>query len=252
MSYTWLQTGGTPVTLNNPAFQKPTFTAPTVAAGAPPQVLTFSLVVSNGFASSGISTVSVTVVGASTPIVNAGAPQLVNSTATVTLSGSAIDPNGAAALPLKFQWKQTSGPAVVFTPTAANTASVSFTAPTMAPGQAAVTLGFTLTVTDSLATPLSGSATTSVTVQPLPDVIRITSAIYRLAKSRLDVTATSSVTNGVPVLTLRVSGSPDITMTYAGNGTYTVVGATVNPIPSVVTVVSSFGGSASSPLTALR
>ena len=49
LGYTWLQTGGPAVTLDNNAFARPTFTAPTVAAASPAVTLTFSLVVTNGF-----------------------------------------------------------------------------------------------------------------------------------------------------------------------------------------------------------
>ena len=44
LSYSWLQTGGPTVSLSDSGFVKPFFTAPTVAQGATPAVLTFSLV----------------------------------------------------------------------------------------------------------------------------------------------------------------------------------------------------------------
>ena len=249
LSFTWLQTGGPAVALSDSGFVRPFFTAPAVAPNSAPVVLTFSLVASNGFASSAISTVNVTVVGQTTPVVNAGANQLVTSASLVTLNGSATDPNGAAALPLSFQWAQTSGPGVKITN--ANSAAASFTAPTMVPGQAAVTLTFTLTVSDKLG--LKGSATTSVTVQPIPDTIRITAAVYKLSGSRLQVTATDSITNGVPVLTLHIPNNPDVIMTFDPTlQTYNVLSVTVNPMPASVTVTSSFGGAASSPITAIK
>jgi hypothetical protein len=250
LSYTWLQTGGPTVALNDSGYGKPYFTAPTVAAGATPVVLTFSLVASNGFASSAVSTVNVTVLGQKTPLVNAGNPQLASSATMVTLNGSAIDPNGAAALPLSFQWTQTGGPTVALTN--ANTSAASFTAPAMAQGQPAVTLTFQLTVIDKLG--MSGTATTQVTVQPIPDIVTITAATYKLSGSKLSVTATSSVTNGVPVLTVHIPGKPDVQMTFDPNAkTYSIVPSViVNPIPGSITVTSSFGGAASSPLTSIK
>jgi hypothetical protein len=249
LNYTWLQTGGPAVSLNDSGFVKPYFTAPVVAANAPSVVLSFSMVASNGFASSGISTVNITVVGPKNPVVNAGASQLVNSAAMVTLVGNAVDPNGSAGAPLAFQWKQTGGPVVTLTN--ASTGAASFTAPTMFVGQPAVTLTFLLTVTDNLG--LTASAPTTVTVNPIPDVVRITAAVYKTSGSRLQVTATDSITNGIPVLTLHIPASPDVLMTYDPTlQTYSVASVTVNPMPSSVTVTSSFGGAATSSLTAIK
>jgi hypothetical protein len=249
LNFTWLQTGGPTVRLSDSGFVQPFFTAPAVATGGAPVVLTFSLVAGNGYTTSGISTVSITVVGQRTPVVNAGAAQLVNSAALVTLAGSAMDPNGSKGLPLRFQWTQTGGPTVPLTnPTAA---AASFTAPAMAAGQAAITLTFKLTVSDALG--LSGSATTSVTVQPIPDVLTIINAVYRISGSRLQVTVGSSVTNGLPVLTLHVPGHPDVVMAFDPTlREYNVLQDIVNPIPSTITVTSSFGGSVSSPITRVK
>jgi hypothetical protein len=250
LSYTWLQTGGPTVALSDNGMVNPYFTAPTVPAGGSPVVLTFSLVASNGFASSLVSTVNVTVLGQTTPLVNAGAPQLVNSPAVVTLTGSAVDPNGASAQPLSYQWSQTGGPTIALTN--ANTATASFLAPTMTPGQPSITYTFKLTVTDKLG--MSGTATTQVTVQPVPDRITITAATYKLSGSKLSVTATDSITNGLPILTLHIPGHPDVQMTFDPTlQTYSVVPSViVNPIPASITVTSSFGGSASGVITAVK
>lgn len=59
LTYSWLQTAGTPVTLANAAAASASFTAPNVAAGAP-ETLTFQLTVSDGTASAS-DTVDVTV-----------------------------------------------------------------------------------------------------------------------------------------------------------------------------------------------
>jgi hypothetical protein len=242
LGYTWLQTGGPAVTLDNNAFARPTFTAPTVAAASPAVTLTFSLVVTNGFTTSPVVSVTVTVVGQGTPIVSAGAVQLVNSGASVTLTGSATNPGGGAA-GMTFLWSQTAGPAVTLT--GANTATATFTASTMTAGQPPQVLSFTLSATNAAG---SSTATTDVTVRPIPDTVTITTATWRVRRSSLTVTAASSVTNGNPVLTLHIPGHADVIMPFDPVGrTYTVV-VTVNPAPSTISVTSSFGGSAGSPV----
>lgn len=244
--YTWLQTDGTAIALQNNGFARPYFTAPAVPAGSLPLVLTFSLVVGNGFTTSAIDRVSVTVVGERTPVVSAGVSQIVNSGTSVTLSGSAVDPNGSAGLPLTYQWRQMAGPAVILA--GANGATASFTAPTIAAGQLPMNLEFQLTVTDNLG--LSAVSSTTVMVQSIPDVVTITSAIWRLAQSKLHVNARSSVGGGLPVLTLHVPGQTDIIMSYDQIlGGYGVIVNLPNPGASTITVTSSYGGSAGSPVT---
>ncbi len=74
------------------------------------------------------------------PAVEAGPPQSVASGATVSLTGTGSDAQGAVT----YQWTQLSGPAVTLSN--ANTANASFTAPTVSSG---TPLLFRLTVTDS-------------------------------------------------------------------------------------------------------
>jgi hypothetical protein len=251
LNYTWLQTAGTPtVTLNDSGLAHPFFTAPSLPAGTSSATLTFSLVVDNGFASSSVSNVTVTVLGQKAPIVNAGASQTANPSSAVKLTGSATDPSGSAGQPLKYQWTQTGGPTVALS--AANTAAATFSTPAMTVGQAPLTLTFKLTVTNSLGA--SGTATTTVVVRPVPDTLAITSAIWKNAKSQLTVKATSSVTSGAPVLTLHIPQHADVVMVFDPSTKTYVAGAspagqlTVNPIPSTVSVTSSFGGTASAPV----
>jgi hypothetical protein len=135
--------------------------------------------------------------------------------------------------------------------TGANTSAPTFAAPALTLGQPAISYTFKLTVTDALG--LSGSATTNVTVKPLADRITITAAAYKLAGSKLSVTATDNIIGGAAVLTLHVQGQPDVVMTYDPTlQTYNVNAMIVNPIPSAVSVTSSFGGSAVSGLTSLK
>ncbi len=86
LSYIWTQTGGPPVALSSSTAQKPTFTAPTVAATT---ALSFSLVVSDGSLSSSAVTVSITV---DPPVV--GGPDI---TATGTITAFITKPTGGGS-----------------------------------------------------------------------------------------------------------------------------------------------------------
>ncbi|MBN1139508.1 MAG: DUF11 domain-containing protein, partial [Anaerolineae bacterium] len=118
LSYQWVQTDGTPVTLSNPATASPTFTAPATMG-----VLTFELTVTDPFGLQDSDTTTVTVANAA-PTADAGSPQTVHS-GTVTLDGSAsADADGDSLL---YEWEQIGGTSVTLSdPT---TASPTFTAP---------------------------------------------------------------------------------------------------------------------------
>ena len=135
LTYGWIQTGGTAVTLSSSTVPTPTFTAP--QSNGP---LTFSLVVTNSLnLVSTPDTVVVTVHQA--PIAAAGLDQIVPLGGMVTLDGSgSSDPDGE--LPLSYQWQQTSGTTVTLSDETA--VSPTFTAPT-----SVTDLIFTLTVTDN-------------------------------------------------------------------------------------------------------
>ncbi|HET7787855.1 MAG TPA: PKD domain-containing protein, partial [Myxococcales bacterium] len=165
VSYAWSQVSGTAVTLSSTAEKNPTFTAPALPSGQRPSALVFSLVASASTATSAASSVTVTVSPApaqhADPVANAGADQAVTSGAAVTLDGrGSVDPQGA---PLTFAWTQSSGAAVALT--GAGTSQPAFTAPTVADGSPAVTLVFSLVVSDSLAS--SAPASVIVTVNSL-------------------------------------------------------------------------------------
>lgn len=61
LTYAWVQTSGTPVTLSSTSAQRPTFTAPTLAIGEANAVITFALTVSDGVAVSVPDTITVSV-----------------------------------------------------------------------------------------------------------------------------------------------------------------------------------------------
>ncbi len=95
------------------------------------------------------------------PVADAGADQVVNPNALVTLDGSgSTDPDGD--LPLAYLWTQTGGPAVTLSD--ATAVQPTFTAPSDP-----TVLTFTLVVTDSL-----GLA------DPTPDEVVITVEGYRV------------------------------------------------------------------------
>ena len=244
LTLSWVQTGMgglAPVTLSDAIATTPTFRAPVVAPGDP-VALTFQLTATNNAQLSTTASVTITVSPALPPLAKAGLNQRVKINDLVHLDGSlSTDPNG---LPLTYVWLQVSGPAVVLT--GATTVAPSFTA-TAAPG----VLGFTLTVSNGL---LSSTATlVTVTVADQADVVTITGAEYRTGQQRLIITATSSVLDGTPVLMLQGYGpnNAGAQLITTGGGIYTL---TLNgvPQPTTVTVTSTFGGSATSPLTRLR
>ena len=165
LTYAWTQSSGTSVTLTGSATAAPSFTAPTLIAGAADAVLVFSLIVNDGVADSAADTVSITVQApANTPATaNAGADASVASAASVTLDGSGSNANDAGQT-LTYAWTQTAGTSVTLT--GAATAAPSFTAPTLAIGAANQTLTFSLVVNDGVADSLADTVDVTVTAPP--------------------------------------------------------------------------------------
>ena len=121
LTYTWVQTSGPSVTLDDPNAASPSFTAP---EGLVNSDITFELQVSDGENVSS-DTVTVTVnADNDAPSASAGQDLTVNENEPVTLTGSGVDPEGQG---LTYTWVQTSGPSVTLDDP--NAASPSFTAP---------------------------------------------------------------------------------------------------------------------------
>jgi hypothetical protein len=121
LTYAWTQLpGGPTVTLTGANTANPTFTSPDVKSAA---VLRFQLTVtSNGL--SAMDTVSVTVRADRAPSASAGENRMVDGRTSVTLSGSASDPESDA---ITYAWTQVEGPSVTLAGT--TTATPSFTSP---------------------------------------------------------------------------------------------------------------------------
>ncbi|RYG92741.1 hypothetical protein EU803_01140 [Loktanella sp. IMCC34160] len=161
LTYAWSQTGGTSVSLSSTTAAQPTFTAPTLAIGAVDDVLTFQLIVNDGFAPSVADVVQVTVTAPANtaPTADAGTDQLVASGANVTLDGTASDPNDAGQT-LSYLWSQTGGTTVTLSSTTA--AQPTFTAPTLVIGDADAVLTFQLIVNDGIAPSVADTVTITV------------------------------------------------------------------------------------------
>ena len=125
------------VTLNDPSNAKATFVAPgNVRYGDP---LYFILTVTDRNGATDTDFVYISIRNFS-PTANAGEDQTVGTADTVTLSGSATDPDPGDTL--TYTWVQTSGPSVTLSD--ANAASPTFTAP-----ESGTTLEFLFLVEDS-------------------------------------------------------------------------------------------------------
>jgi YVTN family beta-propeller protein len=144
LTYSWLQVGGTTVSLDmsDPVF--PSFSAPWVAVGG--ETLTFELIVSDEDLDSDPDYVNITVKNVNNaPIADAGDYQAVKEGSGVTLDGSeSYDLDGES---ITYSWLQTAGSPVTLSDTSA--VKPSFTAPDVTAGE---TLTFELTVDDGIDT----------------------------------------------------------------------------------------------------
>src|SRR5919108_748411 len=140
-SYSWTQTAGTGVALDDASSATPSFTAPNVDSAG--DTLTFELTVDDGNGHTATDTVNIAVENANQPpTANAGADFSVNEGTTgVQLQGSGQDADGTIS---SYQWEQTDGPSVILNN--ADTATATFDAPSVS---ANTWLTFKLTVTDN-------------------------------------------------------------------------------------------------------
>ena len=122
LTSSWMQVGGTTITLSDDTAAEPTFTTPTVNST---EVLTFQLIVNDGIEDSAADTVDITVNDNNVPVADAGADQSVDELTVVTLNGTAsTDADGQA---ITYSWTQTNGTSVTLSNSTA--AEPTFTAP---------------------------------------------------------------------------------------------------------------------------
>jgi hypothetical protein len=171
----------------------------------------------------------------------------------VTLSASGVDPAGGT---LTYTWVAPQG--ITLTAANGNGSQQTFLAPTVPAGNAPNTLSFAVTAKSSTSG-LTAVGNVSVVVNPIQDVVTITSAVYRTSKGSLQVNVTD-ITPGIKLtctldLINPATGKPWTAVLGPTNppvqGNYTVTFTGINQ-PTKVTVTSSAGGSASTPVTRVR
>jgi len=244
-AYSWSADIGT---LSNTAIANPTYTAP--ATG--PANLTFTVV---GACGSSTVTTTVAINAPASPTVSAVPPIAIFSGGSSSFVVTGTDPN-VPTQALTFTVTQAGVPALTaLTVTKLNSTSsrVDFTAPVLPIGQVTST-SVSLTITAKNTSNLTSAPTsTTITINPLPDVVLVTNAQYRTGKIRLVITATSSVVSPNVILKLNpyvcavpnAAGAPPCpggifdpstlgnTFTNTGNGIYTItlVGAPEPAVP---------------------
>ena len=185
LTYAWRQTGGTSVSLSGANTATPGFTAPSLLSAD--AELVFRLTVSDGSLSA-TDTVTVTVTHVNdAPGADAGEPQTVAEGATVTLRGTGTDPDGDDVA-LRYAWSQTDTGAPRVSLSGADTATPSFTAPSLLSADAE--LVFSLTVSDG-----SLSATDTVTITVTRPRDTVAPVITLLGDSPLDVNQGATYTD---------------------------------------------------------
>jgi len=174
VTYSWVQTSGPSVTLDNPNSPNPNFPAP--AAGG---IVTFVLTISDGISTT-TQTVTVNLVIDQTPVADAGPDQTLIDVArgtVVTLDGtSSIDPDGGT---LTYAWSQVSGASVTLSD--ATAAQPTFTYPhnphpkvskfnsgKVLKGQPANAIVFELIVSDGASTSAADQVTITINTNDVP------------------------------------------------------------------------------------
>lgn len=158
LTYSWEQTGGPAVVLQNAGTATATFELNDICEDTP---LLFTVTVSDGDLSAS-DDVMVTVKDINyAPTANAGSNQTVDAGVTVTLSAAGSS-DADTCQTLSYQWSQTSGPMVTLV--GADTATATFKAPS---SSAVKELTFTVAVTDNDSA--SDLAAVTITVNPKAD-----------------------------------------------------------------------------------
>ncbi len=195
LTYTWVQTAGTPVSLDDYNIATPSFTSP-----VPAQTLTFTLTVNDGSVNSTPDTVNVTIKN-HVPTADAGPDQAVDGGTLVTLDGTASSDLDNDVL--TYDWTQLSGPSVNLSDSTAS--KPAFTAPVPKD-----TLVFSLVVDDGRGG-TSAPATVTITINnhvPVADA-GPNQTVGSLEVVALDGTDSSDLDNDpVTYLWTQLSGPP--------------------------------------------
>jgi hypothetical protein len=178
-----------------------TYTAPANVSTATNITVTVTATNTASLTSAPVSLL-VTIVPAAVPVVNPVAPiSLFAGQASPVIALSGSDGNVPPSLPLTFSVAQSGSPALVGLlvtqgPNPPGTgATLTFVAPTLPPTQITPSV-ITLTITArDPAGRVSAPVTTTVTVSPVPDIITVASAEYRVNQKRLIITVNDANPN---------------------------------------------------------
>ena len=221
VTYAWARTGGTgddTVAPSNPAALQTSFTAETLNPGDASVTHIFTLTVTDNQGSTqATDTVTFTVTPLAALVAEAGdARSVVSGTQGVQLDGTGSTLTGGGRA-VTYLWDRTGGDGASVTLTDADTLQPSFTAQTLAPGDAAVTYIFTLTVTDDQS---SAAATDTVTITAVPvefldspfELIGVSPLLFGLIVSAVDILVSPSELTvqegGSSAYQVRLSESP--------------------------------------------
>src|SRR5207247_2444823 len=159
LTYSWLQTNGTAILLNDSSSTVTTFTAPNV--NSEDGTLTFDLTVNDNKGQARADSVNIFIQNIDQPpVADAGLDRTVNAGTLIGLNGTGSSaPDNSS---LTYSWTQINGPSVELID--ANTTTPSFAAPLVDVNGEILT--FKLTVTDHDG--LTDTDTVIITISPLP------------------------------------------------------------------------------------
>ena len=215
LTYSWMQTSiqpGTRVIFTGADTATPTFIVPNTTGGVR---LNFRLTVTDPGGETNTANTAVTVrTGTNAvPVVNAGDARTVTVNTTVTLDGSATDPDSDDSL-LTYLWAQIGGTPTVFLTNVA-TSTATFTAPDVMTDD--VVLTFSLTATDS--GDISGFDTVDIAVDA-PAVATANAGAGQTVDTGSRVTLDGSGSSGdsLTYLWTQTGGSPTVMLFDLGGG----------------------------------
>jgi len=239
VAYSWIQTSGTSVTLNNANTANASFTAPTVSAD---EILVFELTVTDNDGANATDSISITVQNNNqSPTADAGVDQTVDEGTAVNLAGNGTDPDGSIS---SYAWTQIAGPLVSLINE--NTANASFTAINV---DVDTLVTFQLTVTDNDGA--NATDTVNVTIQnvnQLPVANAGTDqAVNEGDTVNLDGTASSDSDGSISSYSWTQTGGPAVILTGANTATAGFTAPQVSTdtvLTFVLSIIDNAGGNA--------